>query len=76
MGKLEASLESCLTKSSRMRAPWSSPDVQPKEIMEEWKVASFKEHIMKRCQEGFLETKINYRYTVIPSAKRKNEFSL
>ena len=76
MGMLEALLESCLSKNSRMRAPWSSTDVQLKEIMEEWKAASFKEHIMKQCQEVFLQTKINYRYAVIPSAKRKNKFYL
>lgn len=41
---LEALLESCLSKNSRLRAPQSSTDVQPNTIMEEWKVASFKEH--------------------------------
>lgn len=75
MGTLEALLESCLSKSSGMRAPWST-GVQPKEIMEEWKVASFKEHIMMQCQEVFLQTKINYQYAVIPLAKRKNKFYL
>lgn len=57
-----------------MSAPRSSTDVQPKEIMEEWKVASFKEHIMKQSREVFLQTKINDQYAAIPSAKRKNEF--
>jgi len=42
--------------------------------MEEWKVASFKEHIMKQCQGVFLQLKINYQFAVIPSAKRKNKF--
>lgn len=76
VGMLEASLESCLSKNSRLRAPQSSTDMQPKQIMEEWKVASFKEYIMKQCQEVFLQIKINYQYAVIPSAKRKNKFYL
>lgn len=50
--------------------------MQLKQIMEEWKVASFKEYIMKQCQEVFLQIKINYQYAVIPSAKRKNKFYL
>lgn len=44
MGVFEASLESCLSKNSRMGAPWSSTDVQLKEIMPEWKVAFFRAH--------------------------------
>lgn len=48
VGMLETSLESCMSKNSRMGAPWSSTDVQLEDIMEEWKVASFKEHIMKK----------------------------
>lgn len=48
VGMLETPLESSMSKNSRMGAPWSSADVQLKEIMEEWKVASFKEHIMKK----------------------------